>query len=310
MAPRYAVGIDLGTTHTVVAFASLVGDAEAEVFPPAQLVATGEVERRALLPSMLYAPLEAERIDDPFGDAPWIVGELARRRGAEVLGRLVASSKSWLTHAGVDRTAPILPWGASDDSPKLSPVEAAARLLGHVMRAWDTDHPDAPLADQDVVLAVPASFDEVARELSIAAARQAGLAPSLLEEPQAAFYDWMARTHGRSKVGVSGEGESLVLVVDVGGGTTDLSLMRLSGPEQVTRVAVGPHVLLGGDNMDLALAHACEPRLVADGGKLDGPAFAQLVLVCRGAKGDPPRSVAPRGTYPSPCRVEARLSSA
>src|ERR1700753_4252270 len=149
MSARFAVGIDLGTTNTVVAFAPLDGDGRAEVFAVAQLVGA------------------SERIEAPFGDAPWALGELARRRGAEVSGRLVASSKSWLGHAGVDRAAAILPWGAADDAPKLSPVEAAEPLLTHVRRAWDARRPDAPLAEQDVVLAVPASFDEVARELTV-----------------------------------------------------------------------------------------------------------------------------------------------
>jgi len=284
---RFAVGIDLGTTHTVVAEASLAGDGLAEIFPIPQLVAASEIAARPLLPSALYAAPPSETLGDPFGDAPWTLGEFARRRGAEVPGRLVASSKSWLVHAGVDRTAPILPWGAPDDVPKISPVDAAARLLSHVARAWDGAHDGATLADQDVVLTVPASFDEVARELSVEAAHRAGLAPKLLEEPQAAFYDWMGRQRRTANVALgfeSGLRPSLVVVVDIGGGTTDLSLLRISGPESVTRVAVGPHLLLGGDNMDLALAHACEPRLAPEGGKLDASLFAALVVACRGAK--------------------------
>ena len=182
MVARFAVGIDLGTTNTVVASAPLDGS-RAEVLALPQLVTAGEVEARPLLPSALYAPLEGESAADPFGDAPWVLGEHARRRGAEVAGRLVASSKSWLVHASVDRTAPILPWGAADDVPHVSPVEAAARLLGHVRHAWDQAHAGAPLAEQDVVLTVPASFDEVARELTVRAAAQAGLA---LEAPRGA----------------------------------------------------------------------------------------------------------------------------
>src|ERR1700722_18442102 len=192
MVARAAVGIDLGTTNTVVAWASLDGGT-AQVLEVPQLVAAGAVEGRPLFPSMLYAPLEGERIEDPFGDEPWVLGELARRRGAEVAGRLVASSKSWLVHASVDRTAAILPWGAAEDAPHISPVEAASRLLVHVRGAWDTQHPEARLAEPDVVLTVPASFDEVARELTLDAAKLAGLSSRLLEEPQAVFYDWMAR---------------------------------------------------------------------------------------------------------------------
>ncbi len=295
---RFAVGIDLGTTHTVIASAEIDAAPDAtggprpralvdvRVFDVPQLVASGQVEARSLFPSMLYAGLDSERIEDPFGDAPWVLGELARRRGVEVPGRLIASSKSWLVHAGVDRTAAVLPWAAAEDTPRLSPVDAAARLLGHVRGAWDAAHADAPLGEQDVVLTVPASFDEVARELTLRAAHRAGLAPKLLEEPQAAFYDWMARAgrEGLTRLLAETRGQALVLVVDVGGGTTDLSLVRVSSADAVSRVAVGPHLLLGGDNMDLALAHGVEPRLVDPGEKLDPGRFAQLVSGCRLAK--------------------------
>ena len=285
MPARFAVGIDLGTTNTVVAYAP-AGGGETHVLDIPQLVGRGEVEARPTLPSVLYAPPEGESVPDLLQDAPWVLGAYARRRGAEVAGRLVASSKSWLVHPSVDRSAAILPWGGADAVPKLSPVESAARLLGHVRRAWEAAQPDAPLAEQEVVLTVPASFDEVARELTVEAARRAGLAPRLLEEPQAAFYDWMARAGaaGMSRLVASTGGEALVLVVDVGGGTTDLSLVRVSGVDRVARVAVGPHLLLGGDNMDLALAHALEPRLGDEAGKLDAPRFAQLVAACRDAK--------------------------
>ncbi len=300
---RFAVGIDLGTTNTVVAFAPIDGGA-ARVLEIPQWVAFGEVGRRPLFSSTLYAPLEGEPRDDPFGDAPWLLGEIAKRRAAEVPGRGVASSKSWLVHSGVDRSAAILPWGGDGRSqegcPRLSPVEAAARILGHVRAVWDAKHPHAKLADQDVVLTVPASFDEVARELTVDAARRAGLAPKLLEEPQAAFYDWMARAGPPGLAGLleGTGGEALVLVVDVGGGTTDLSLVLVRGKERVDRVAVGPHLLLGGDNMDLALAHAVEPRLiVSQDQRLEPAAFAQLVGACRAAKetllGDAPPDDAP-----------------
>jgi molecular chaperone DnaK (HSP70) len=288
MPARFAVGIDLGTTNTVVASAPLDASAPARVFEVPQLVGGAEVQARPLLPSMLYAPVEGERVDDPFADAPWALGEIARRRGADVPGRLVASSKSWLVHAAVDRTAAILPWGAPEGTPRLSPVEAAQRLLAHLTRSWDAAHPEAPLAEQEVVLAVPASFDEVARELTLEAASRAGLSPKLVEEPQAAFYDWMSRAGEPGLAQLRGEAaEAVVLVVDVGGGTTDLSLVSVGGG-QVRRLAVGPHLLLGGDNMDLALAHAVEPRLAGDheggGERLDPARFAQLVAACRGAK--------------------------
>jgi molecular chaperone DnaK (HSP70) len=285
MSARYAVGIDLGTTHTVVAWAALDGPDGAAIFDVPQMVGPASVENRALFASILYAPAESERFEDPFGDAPWALGEVARLRGAEVPGRTVASAKSWLVHPSVDRLAPILPWAAAEGAPKISPVDAAARLLLHVRHAWDTRQPDAPLAEQGLVITIPASFDEVARELSIEAARRAGLAPKLLEEPAAAFYDWMSRagTHGVKQLVGQTSGDAIVLVVDVGGGTTDLSLIRVASDKQVARVAVGPHLLLGGDNMDLAIAHACESRLeVAH--RLDPPRFAQLVVACRRAK--------------------------
>ncbi len=310
MPARFAVGVDLGTTNTVVAFAPLDAAGDARVFEVPQLVGPGQVQALPLFPSLLYAPAEGERTDDPFGDAPWALGEIARRRGADVPGRLVASSKSWLVHSGVDRTAAILPWGAPEASPKVSPLEAAQRLLAHLRRAWDDGHPDALLHEQEVVLAVPASFDEVARELTVEAAHRAGLSPKLVEEPQAAFYDWMARSGpaGIEPLVAAADGrDALVLVVDIGGGTTDLSLVRLAGHARVARVAVGPHLLLGGDNMDLALAHLLEPRLADEGDKLDASRFAQLVVACRAAKealfGDAPPEHVPVAVAASGARL-------
>jgi molecular chaperone DnaK (HSP70) len=299
------VGIDLGTTNTVVAWADPGKDAPPRVFEVPQLVTAGEVEARPLLPSMLYAPIEGETPSDPWGDAPWVVGRFAEKRGGEVPGRLVASAKSWLCHAGVDRSAAILPWGSGEeapDVPRLSPIDASARVLAHVRRSWDAAFRQHPLAEQEVVLTVPASFDEVARELTVEAAKRAGLSVRLLEEPQAAFYDYMARAPGGLEALCADDDDALVLVADVGGGTTDLSLLRVSrggdggAPFTATRVAVGHHLLLGGDNMDLALAHLAEPRLVPEGTHLDPTRFGQLVLACRRAKeqllGDaPPESV-------------------
>ncbi|MCC6526687.1 MAG: Hsp70 family protein [Polyangiaceae bacterium] len=312
----FVVGIDLGTTHTVVACAERRAGARARVFDVAQLVGATEAAARPLLASSLYLPPEGEPRAEPLpvevGAAPggpatggagagraWVVGEHAARRGAEVPGRLVASSKSWLSHAAVDRRAGILPWQADDDMPRISPVEAATELLCHVRRAWDAAHRDAPLAAEDVVLTVPASFDAVARELTVEAARAAGLAVRLVEEPQAAFYDFLAEQAASPELGRAferalraGAGEAVVLVCDVGGGTTDLSLIRArrragadaSAPLQLERVAVGRHLLLGGDNMDLALAQRCERRLVPEGQHLDGRRFAELVAAVRRAK--------------------------
>jgi hypothetical protein len=296
---RFIVGIDLGTTHVVVAYARLPGSLRQEAALPEirvhgvrQWVTRGEIAAKSLFPASLYAYLPGEIQHDPWGDAPWALGEFASHRGQEALGRVVASAKSWLCHAGVDRTAPILPWGLDDDPelPRISPVEASERLLRHVACSWAEEFPQDPLDAQEIVLTVPASFDEVARELTLLAARQAGLAVRLLEEPQAAFYDYLHQ-HGTSEIGDwvgQAEEPGLILVCDVGGGTTDLTLIRVGrdaqGSLELERVAVGRHLLLGGDNMDLALAHACEGRLVAPPDRLDARRFGQLVLACRAAK--------------------------
>jgi molecular chaperone DnaK (HSP70) len=285
--PRTTVGIDLGTTNTVVAWAD---DAEPapRLFEVPGLVSASEVEASPLFPSLLYAPAPGETVVDPWADAPWALGTFARRRGREVPGRLVQSAKSWLCHTGVDRRAAILPWGVTGDAPRLSPVEASERVLRHVARTWDAAHPSRPLADQSVVLTVPASFDESARELTVEAAERAGLRIRLLEEPQAAFYDFMSRggDAGLERLLASRE-EAEVLVCDVGGGTTDLTLIRVfraDGKLELERVAVGRHLLLGGDNIDLTLAHLAEARLLEAPERLDPTRFAELVLSCRGAK--------------------------
>ncbi|WP_027802645.1 Hsp70 family protein [Paraburkholderia dilworthii] len=228
----------------------------------------------------------------PFGDGSdaqaVVIGRLARLLGAQIPGRLVTSAKSWLSHASVDRVAPILPWGAADEVHKVSPVEASASYLAHVRAAWNQRFPDAPLEHQDVVLTVPASFDEGARALTVEAARMAGLpALRLLEEPQAAFYDWLF--HHRERLRAELAHTRLVLICDVGGGTTDLTLIEVSmadGEPQLTRIGVGNHLMLGGDNMDLALAHLVEARLAGGGERtrLSAASLSQLVERCRGAK--------------------------
>jgi molecular chaperone DnaK (HSP70) len=300
---QLAVGIDLGTTHTVVAWSPIDAQARPEIFRLPQLVGPSEVEARELLASVLYAPAPGERVADPWNDAPWVVGEYARRRGQEIPGRAVLSAKSWLSHAAVDRTAEILPWGAADGAglARVSPVGASARVLAHVRRCWDEAHPEHPLSAQYVVLTVPASFDQAARQLTLRAAESAGLGLRLLEEPQAAFYDCMQRSGTGPLETLADQGGGLALVCDVGGGTTDLTLIRIArgadGSLALCRVAVGRHLLLGGDNMDLALAHLCEERLVARPDRLDPQRFAQLVLACRAAKerllGDQPPEQAP-----------------
>jgi hypothetical protein len=272
---QFVVGIDLGTTNCAIARSSISaaedgGGIELENIP--QLVNPNEVADRTLLPSFLFIPGE---MDFPKGSLklPWdaepkfVIGELARKRGAENPLRLVASAKSWLSYAAVNRTAPILPWQAPEDVSKLSPLEASSQYLRYLGTVWDSNHPQQPLSGQDVLLTVPASFDEEARELTLRAAEQAGLQHvTLLEEPQAAFYAWLEAQgdtwRKRIKVG------DLILVCDVGGGTTDFSLITVSeesGDLALKRVAVGDHILLGGDNMDLALARLLQQRLEAEG---------------------------------------------
>ncbi|OJT23071.1 molecular chaperone DnaK [Archangium sp. Cb G35] len=290
----HIVGIDLGTTHCAVASVdpSKGPTAPVEDFPVPQLVRQGEVSPRPLLPSCVYVPagheLAAGSLRLPWGDSgSQVVGELARWQGARVPGRVVTSAKSWLCHPGVDRSAPILPWGAPADVAKLSPVEASALLLQHMARAWNHAHPEAPLAQQEVVITVPASFDEAARALTVSAARKAGLEKfTLLEEPQAAFYDYTARH--RKDLAQSLEGVRLVLVVDVGGGTTDFTLVHAGvSPEgpMLRRLAVGEHLMLGGDNMDAALAKRVEEKLFPDGNRrLSATQWTQAIQAARTAK--------------------------
>ena len=258
-------------------------------FAVPQLVAPGETLARRLLPSNAYLPgeheLPAEATRLPWGGGPPIVGELAKLQGARVPGRMVASAKSWLCHAGVDRTAKILPWGAPEGVKRISPVTTSALYLGHLRAAWDDAHPDGPLSAQDVVLTVPASFDEVARELTVQAAKDAGLLHlTLVEEPQAAFYWWTARY--RLKLAEALGANRLILVVDVGGGTSDFTLIHAApgeteGVPRLARIAVGDHILLGGDNIDVTLARSLEPRL---GGRIDAAQWSLLVAACRAAK--------------------------
>jgi molecular chaperone DnaK (HSP70) len=293
--PRYIVGIDLGTTHTVVASADTARATDEEEAPAIesfrvpQLVAPGEIASRDMLPSARYQPAEGELGPGetvlPWGTEGEIVGRLALELGAKVPSRLVASAKSWLSHAGVDRTADILPWGAKGEVQKISHVEASASYLRHVAAAWNHEHPEHPLAQQEIVLTVPASFDEGARALTLEAAKRAGLdRVRLVEEPQAAMYQWLDRH--RDSLDELLSGVRLAIVVDVGGGTTDLTLIKVelreSGP-RLTRIAVGDHLMLGGDNMDLALARAAEPRVAKDA-SLGAGRFSQLIQQARSAK--------------------------
>jgi hypothetical protein len=292
------VGIDLGTTNSALAYcddsaAANCGNIEVGAIP--QVVNPNEVADRTLLPSFLYIPGE---LDFPKGSLslPWdadpkfLIGELARKRGAESPGRLVASAKSWLSYAAAKRTSPILPWQAPEDVSRLSPVEVSSLYLQYLRTVWDTQHAangkGHALAEQDVLLTVPASFDEEARELTRRAAEQAGLKRvTLLEEPQAAFYAWLESQgdNWRKRIRVG----DLVLVCDVGGGTTDFSLIAVSeqsGDLALQRIAVGEHILLGGDNMDLALARLLQQKLEAEGHTIDTFQLQGLWHQCRAAK--------------------------
>src|SRR5262245_15215819 len=302
--PRYLVGIDLGTTNTAVAYvdsaAKNAGGPKLHTFHLPQVVAAGQVQEQPLLPSFLYLPgphdLSPGSIDLPWKkNPPDAVGLFARNHGAKVPGRQVTSAKSWLSHPGVDRSAPLLPWAGPPDVPRLSPLEVSAKYLRHIVEAWNaapSRKPEDKLEEQTVVVTVPASFDDVARNLTAEAAKQAGLKNvTLLEEPQAAFYAWLG-THSPQEAGMLKPGMRC-LVVDVGGGTSDFSLIRAGedhGEITFIRDAVGDHLLLGGDNMDLALAKAVEAKL--PGGRLDAAQFGALVQACRSAKeamlADPP----------------------
>ncbi|HEY5314743.1 MAG TPA: Hsp70 family protein, partial [Pirellulales bacterium] len=275
-ASRYVVGIDLGTTNSALAYVDTSADDwRLHDFAVPQLVAAGVVEARQTLPSFHYQSASGEFATGALR-LPWsgkddpdaAVGLFAREHGARVPGRLITSAKSWLCHPGVDRLAELLPWHGAADVRRMSPVEASARYLAHLRAAWNQRYPAEPLEAQDVVLTLPASFDEVARELTIKAAAAAGLPRVVLvEEPQAAFYAWIHAQGDRWEQSIS-PGQK-ILVCDIGGGTSDFTLIRATQAAgdkvQFQRVAVGEHLILGGDNLDLALAHDLERRLAAGG---------------------------------------------
>jgi hypothetical protein len=284
-----SLGIDLGTTNCGFAFTASENE-RVEIFPIPQLVGPGEVRAEPLLESCLYPSREGEFAEGAL-DLPWgqgsdrIIGRFAARRGVESLGRLVTSAKSWLSYTGADRTSAILPLNAPEGTPRVSPVEASRAYLEHLRLAWNHVRPEEPFDEQRVVLTVPASFDAVARELTQRAAEEAGYRGLvLLEEPQAAFYAWIERHEDwRERVNPG----DLVLVVDVGGGTTDFTLISVTereGTLELERAAVGEHLLLGGDNMDLALAHGVAARIGASGKRLDAIQMNNLWQQCRLAK--------------------------
>ncbi len=295
---HYIVGIDLGTTHTVVAYASTEKNNQTiELLAIEQLVAPGQVAARPLLPSVRYHPAPEELsaadiafpsygADSQLSESLVVIGEAARLLGAKTKGRFVTSAKSWLSHPSVDHNAAILPWGSSDEVSKVSPIDASASYLAHIRTVWRHKFPEAPLEEQDLVITVPASFDEAARSLTLEAAKIAGLPRvRLLEEPQAVCYDWLRLHTSTLKQALTDV--HLLLVCDVGGGTTDLTLIKVEAGEhepKLTRIGVGDHLMLGGDNIDLALAHLVESRLGDQNKRLSAADLSQLLEQCRIAK--------------------------
>ena len=292
---RYTIGIDLGTTHCALSWVDTqASDGEAVVqgvLQVPQLTGPGTLEGKPLLPSFLYLPHESELAPGDLA-LPWAsaqdfaVGEFARTRGAATPIRLVSSAKSWLCHPGVDRRGAILPADAPAEVARISPLDVSIRYLAHLRAAWNAQYPEAPFDQQEVTVTIPASFDPAARELTAEAAQSAGFQNlTLLEEPQAALYSWIQRSAGQWRKDVR-QGDT-ILVVDVGGGTTDLSLIAVlenEGNLELHRVAVGEHILLGGDNMDLALAYGVARKLAAQGTQLDPWQTRALAHACRAAK--------------------------
>jgi hypothetical protein len=296
--PRYAIGIDLGTTHSALSYVNLQSsdgeNTDHGVLAIPQLTAPGTVEDLALLPSFLYLP-HADELAPGENKLPWpqtdaeqtgVAGEMARSRGATTPIRLVSSAKSWLSHPGVDRRSALLPADAPEEVVRVSPLAASTRYLAHLRQAWELAHPEAPFNEQAVTVTIPASFDPGARELTAEAARAAGYQNlTLLEEPQAALYSWIQGSEGRWRKDV--KPGDIILVVDVGGGTSDFSLIAVlerDGVLEPHRIAVGDHILLGGDNMDLALAHLVARKLAANNTQLDAWQMRALTYGCRTAK--------------------------
>ena len=292
---RFSVGIDLGTTHCVLSYAPISDEADEDfvqqVMAIPQLFSPGLVENSFQLPSFIYQAHPSE-LAEGSTSLPWtikphyLVGEIARSLGSKSPIRLVSSAKSWLCHAGVDCKAPILPPESPEEVERISPFQATTAYLEHLRDAWLNLHPDAPLENQDLVITVPASFDPAARDLTVEAARSVGLEKAiLLEEPQAALYSWIEKSQGdwRKQVKCG----DVILVIDVGGGTTDLSLIAVTedqGNLELTRIAVGDHILLGGDNMDLALAYTVKVKLDQEGKRIEPWQLQALTHSCRDAK--------------------------
>lgn len=289
--PDYVIGIDLGTTNSALAFAPANEDrTDVALFPVLQLINPGETASLDLLPSSLYIPGSSEFVEGALA-LPWnanpryVTGQLARARGVENASRLVASAKSWLSHQTADPAQALLPLAAPEGIQKVSPVEASRQYLEHMRLAWDQTHGETKFQEQAVLITVPASFDAAARDLTQRAAKLAGYPEvTIIEEPQAAFYAWLERNPDWREQVKPGD---LILVVDIGGGTTDFTLISVTeheGELELARVAVGEHLVLGGDNMDLAVARHAEQQFSQKGTKLDALQFHSLWQQCRAAK--------------------------
>ncbi len=301
---KYSIGIDLGTSNSALAFSTLTAEGGSEVLPILQLDMASTVTDSSILPSFLYLPEEAVARQIEVlapNSGKWVVGRLAQRKAGETPGRVAHSAKSWLCHHAADRSAPFLPWGSDEvaQEDKISPVFASALILKHLRAAWDARFAGKGASfrfdAQEITITVPASFDAAAQRLTLAAAEKAGFPDRtrLIEEPQAAFYRWLEQQDGRddplSVLADRQNGVRHVLVIDVGGGTSDFSLFELSPPNgggepKIKRVAVSDHILLGGDNIDLAIAHLIEPRLVTGEGRLSAGQWDCLVARCRSLK--------------------------
>ncbi len=296
---RFSIGIDLGTTNSALAFAPLAGNSSPEVLQISQWESLGHLAEQPTLPSFLYLPedaVAAQLRNRTTGAGAWIAGRFARIKAGETPGRVVHSAKSWLCHHAADRLEPFLPWGSTDlpRDQKISPVHASALILNYLRGAWNDRFAAAgfPFDDQQITVTVPASFDAAAQRLTIAAAEDAGFPPGvrLLEEPQAAFYCWLERHPTGDQIWQRLDGPRHVLVVDIGGGTSDFSLFELrpggaTPIPDIRRVAVSEHILLGGDNIDLSLAHLVERQLTGGGhGHFSGAQWDQLVAASRNLK--------------------------
>jgi molecular chaperone DnaK (HSP70) len=295
---KYIIGIDLGTSNTVVSYA-LINDPEEvpefKIFEIPQIVKPGEILTRPALPSFIYFPDDNEKGRDKFSlpwsdDETFIIGEFARKRGGEIPSRQIASAKSWLCNVHVKREDDILPWNSEEVNEKFSPVRAQTEILNHIKEAWNfefaLDDEDSSFEEQNILITIPASFDAVARELTLQACKKAGIKNlTLMEEPQAAFYSWLKDNDDTWRDEI--EKEDLILVCDIGGGTSDFTLIKVNdegGNLELERSAVGNHLLVGGDNMDLALSYLVNSKFAASGKKLDQWQMKSLVNKSREAK--------------------------